>query len=196
MLLGRSRPGLPDGDRVRPRGRRRKALRSWRRSRPFWGGLFIVAAGAELLWLPFALDALSAAITFGAVGASYLIALIMMVAGILVWLQPAQRIFLGLVAVVLSMASFVYSNLGGLLAGMILGLLGGTLAMAWAPDHRPGNRLDTAGVRSTLTAARTFASRASATTWTATAALGRRFRRPAAPASARVETGKTREPAG
>ena len=38
-----------------------------------------------------------------------------------------------MIAVLLSLASFVYSNLGGFLAGMILGLLGGMLAVAWTP---------------------------------------------------------------
>jgi hypothetical protein len=147
-------------------------VRSWRRSRPFWGGLLIVAAGAELLCLPFALNGLSTIITFSVVGASYLIALIMMAAGVLIWLQPAQRIFLGLVAVLLSMVSFVYSNLGGLLIGTVLGLLGGMLAMAWTPDSRPGNRLDTVGVRGTLVAARTLAARVRATI--RRAAAGRR----------------------
>lgn len=34
------------------------------------------------------------------------------------------------------MASFVYSNLGGFLIGMSLGLLGGMLAVAWTPISR------------------------------------------------------------
>ncbi|GAA4933527.1 hypothetical protein HD597_009604 [Nonomuraea thailandensis] len=146
MLLGRIRPGALDG--------------SWRRSRPFWGGLFIVAAGTELLCIPLALDALPVAVMFGAVGVSYLIALVMVMAGVLVWLQPAQRVFLGLVTVVLSMASFVYSNLGGFLVGMVLGLLGGMLAVAWTPDSRPENRVDTVSVRSAFAVVRTCAEKA------------------------------------
>ncbi|MFD0891871.1 DUF6114 domain-containing protein, partial [Streptosporangium algeriense] len=115
-------------------------MRSWRRSRPFWGGLFIVTAGLELLSVSLTINALPVAVMFGAVGAGYLIALILVLAGVLVWLQPGQRIFLGLVSVVLSLASFVYSNLGGFLAGMVLGLLGGMLTAAWAPANRPANR--------------------------------------------------------
>ncbi|MFF4987014.1 DUF6114 domain-containing protein [Streptosporangium saharense] len=114
-----------------------RRARSWRCSRPFWGGLFIVLAGAELLSVSLTINALPVAVMFGTVGAGYLIALVMTIAGVLVWLQPGQRVFLGLVAVVLSMASFVYSNLGGFLLGMLLGLLGGMLAMAWAPIGQP-----------------------------------------------------------
>ncbi|MGP4095226.1 DUF6114 domain-containing protein [Nonomuraea sp. KM90] len=152
-------------------------MKSWRRSRPFWGGLFIVAAGLELLSVPLAVNALPVAVMFGTVGASYLIALVMVITGVLVWLQPGQRVFLGLIAVLLSMASFIYSNLGGFLIGMILGLLGGMLTMAWTPDNRPANRLDTVTVRSVLAAARTFPSRMSAPRWAAAVSLGRHRRR-------------------
>ncbi|WP_283136009.1 DUF6114 domain-containing protein [Rhizohabitans arisaemae] len=169
-------------------------MKSWRRSRPFWGGLLMVGAGAELLFIPFAIDALPVAILFGRVGAGYLIALVMMVAGVLVWLQPGQRVFLGLVCVLLSMASFVYANLGGFLIGMTLGLLGGVLAMAWTPVGTPANRLDRATVRSVLTALGGLTAPA------------RRHRRPVARERMCAEAGtpsreagvgaKTREPAG
>ncbi|MFD8563264.1 DUF6114 domain-containing protein [Streptosporangium canum] len=152
-------------------------MKLWRRSRPFWGGLFIVAAGLELLSIPLALDALSVVLVFGSVGASYLIALIMVIAGVLVWLQPGQRVFLGLIAVLLSMASFVYSNLGGFLIGMILGLLGGMLAVAWTPASRPANRVDTLTVRSALTATERSVSGAKAAGWATAAALGGHCRR-------------------
>ncbi|MEV4245808.1 DUF6114 domain-containing protein [Streptosporangium canum] len=81
--------------------------------------MFTVAAGMELLSIPLAIDALPVAVMFGTVGAGYLLALALIIAGALVWLQPGQRMFLGLIAVLLSLASFVYSNLGGFLLGMI-----------------------------------------------------------------------------
>ncbi|PZG30988.1 hypothetical protein C1I98_30575 [Spongiactinospora gelatinilytica] len=140
-------------------------MKSWRRSRPFWGGLFIVAAGTELVSIPLALDSLLAAVMFGTVGAGYLIAIALIIAGVLVWLQPGQRVFLGLIAVLLSLASFVYSNLGGFLLGMALGLLGGMLTVAWTPVSTPAGRLDTVTVRSVLSAARSFTSRLSAERW-------------------------------
>lgn len=180
-------------------------MKSWRRSRPFWGGLFIMAAGMELLSIPLAINALPVAVLFGTVGASYLIALVMMIVGVLVWLQPAQRVFLGLVAVLLSMASFVYSNLGGLLIGMTVGLLGGMLAVAWTPAGRPANRVDRLAVRDVLAASRTTASRMSALGWAMVTALGR-CRRLVPKRRASVEGGplatdtnpvvKLREPAG
>ncbi|MGW0808534.1 DUF6114 domain-containing protein [Nonomuraea sp. NPDC002799] len=152
-------------------------MKSWRRSRPFWGGLLIVVAGMELLSIPLAIDALAVAVMFGTVGAGYLLALVLIIAGVLVWLQPGQRVFLGLIAVLLSLASFVYSNLGGFLVGMVLGLLGGMLAVAWTPDSRPANRFDTLTVVSALRAARRVASRVQVPRWATAAALGRHCRR-------------------
>ncbi len=105
----------------------------WRRSRPFWGGLLVLAAGLELLSIPFATQALPLVIQSGTVGATYLIALVLIILGLMIWLQPGQRAFLGVVAVLVSIASFVYANLGGFLIGMLLGLVGGALAVAWAP---------------------------------------------------------------
>ncbi|WP_147944042.1 DUF6114 domain-containing protein [Microbispora sp. CSR-4] len=105
----------------------------WRRSRPFWGGLLVLAAGLELLSIPFATQALPLVIQSGTVGATYLIALVLIILGLMVWLQPGQRAFLGVVAVLVSIASFVYANLGGFLIGMLLGLVGGALAVAWTP---------------------------------------------------------------
>ncbi|WP_169986288.1 DUF6114 domain-containing protein [Microbispora sp. H10836] len=106
---------------------------SWRRSRPFWGGLLVLAAGLELLSIPFATQALPLVIQSGTVGATYLISLVLIILGLMVWLQPDKRAFLGVVAVLISIASFIYANLGGFLIGMLLGLVGGALAVAWTP---------------------------------------------------------------
>ena len=60
------------------------------------------------------------------------------------------------------MASFVYSNPGGFLIGMTLGLLGGTLVIVWTPVSRPAGRLDCLSVRDLPGAARALASKAQA----------------------------------
>ncbi|GAA4579099.1 hypothetical protein GCM10023194_03780 [Planotetraspora phitsanulokensis] len=106
----------------------------WRRTRPFWGGLLVLLGGVELLSIPFASQALPLVVQSGTVGASYLIALVLIAVGLLLWWQPSQRIFLGVVAVLVSLASFVYANLGGFVLGMMLGLVGGALAAAWTPE--------------------------------------------------------------
>jgi len=107
-------------------------FRAWRRSRPFWGGLFAIIGGVELVLVPLA--PMPVVIHQGIAGiGSYLIGVLLAVLGLLLWFQPAQRTFYGVVAVLLSLASFVTSNFGGFVIGMLLGLIGGSLGFAWAP---------------------------------------------------------------
>lgn len=116
----------------------RTGFRAWRRSRPFWGGLLAIIGGVELVLVPLA--PMPVVIHQGIAGiGSYLIGVLLAVLGILLWFQPAQRTFYGVVAVLLSLASFVTSNFGGFMIGMLLGLVGGSLAFAWAPG-RPQRR--------------------------------------------------------
>ncbi|MFC6081694.1 DUF6114 domain-containing protein [Sphaerisporangium aureirubrum] len=127
MLLARLRP-----DRRLLRRARRHA-RSWRRSRPFWGGVCTVLAGAELLSVPFSSRGLFIAIHSAGAGIAYLLSITLILLGVVIWLQPAQRVFLGVTAVLLSATSVVYVNVGGFLLGAFLGLLGGATTAAWAP---------------------------------------------------------------
>ncbi|WP_424528827.1 DUF6114 domain-containing protein [Sphaerisporangium viridialbum] len=113
-------------------------MKSWRRSRPFWGGLITLMAGLEMLSIPFAVNALPLVIHSAQAGLIYLISIAMIILGVLIWLQPAQRIFLGVMASLLSITSILYANIGGFLIGMILGLIGGALAAAWTPIPHAG----------------------------------------------------------
>ncbi|MBO2448274.1 hypothetical protein J4573_14310 [Actinomadura barringtoniae] len=110
-------------------------FRRWRRTRPFWGGVFAILGGIELIAIPMAPMPLT--IHQGMAGiASWLIGALLIVAGALLWFQPAQRSFYGILAVLLSLASFLTSNFGGFLLGMLLGLIGGTMGFAWSPMAR------------------------------------------------------------
>lgn len=107
-------------------------FRRWRRTRPFWGGVFAALGGVELVAIPLA--PMPLVVHQGLAGvASWLIGALLVTAGALMWLQPAQRSFYGILAVLLSLASFLTSNFGGFLVGMLLGLLGGALGFAWSP---------------------------------------------------------------
>lgn len=111
-------------------------FRRWRRTRPFWGGVFAVLGGLELVLIPLA--PMSISVHQGMAGvASWLAGVLLVVAGVMMWAQPAQRSFYGILAVLLSLGSFVTSNLGGFVLGMLLGLLGGALGFAWAPRKAP-----------------------------------------------------------
>jgi len=48
--------------------------------------------------------------------------------------DPAQRILYGILAIAASIYSVVSVNLGGFILGMLFGVVGGSLAVAWVPD--------------------------------------------------------------
>ena len=103
----------------------------WRRTRPFWGGLLVSAGGCEIVLSEH--GPLDVVIHVGMQGlAGYLVPVMLLLCGILLWFTPAQRPFYSLLAIVLSLGSWLTSNLGGFFLGMALGLVGGTLAFAWS----------------------------------------------------------------
>ena len=115
-------------------------FRNWRRTRPFWGGLLLVAAGIELLVAPAAQSLIlpiDLLVFSGMAGVSgNLIGGLLIVIGVLSWLQPAQHTFFGVVGLMLALVSFVTSNFGGFVIGMLLGIVGGSLVFAWGPEAR------------------------------------------------------------
>lgn len=112
--------------------------RRWRRTRPFWGGVFLVLAGLELVAIP-----LSGVLGHGAVklviyigiGGVFgiLIGVLLIASGVLTWVNPGNRLFYGIAGVVLGILSFPASNLGGFFLGMLLAIIGGSLVFAWTP---------------------------------------------------------------
>ncbi len=125
-----------------PAARHRRARtgqwRAWRRSRPFWGGLLLVLSGLELFALP-----LSGVLVHGAIklviyigiGGVFgvLIGALLVVAGLVTWFNPVHKTFYGIAGIVLGIGSFPASNLGGMFIGMLLAIIGGAIAFAWAP---------------------------------------------------------------
>jgi hypothetical protein len=118
--------------------------RQWRRSRPFAGGLLLVSAGIELLFIPLSgvfLHGAAGLAGFGGLAGSYSVqvALLEIACGVVVWVKPAHRASCGVAGAVLAIISFVTSTLGGFFAGMLLGITGGSLAFGWTPaaDRAP-----------------------------------------------------------
>jgi hypothetical protein len=126
-----------------PQHERPHRFRHWRRTRPFWGGLVMLLGGAEILltvWAP-----LPVVLHVGFQGSlGYLVPIIIMCGAVLVVFTPAQRIFLACVTALLGLASWLTSNLGGFILGMVLTLIGSVMAYAWKPRHAAGPSPDTA----------------------------------------------------
>jgi hypothetical protein len=70
--------------------------------------------------------------------AGYLVPIVLVLCGVLLWLSPLQQTFYSVLAVVLALASWVTSNLGGFFVGVMLGVIGGALAFAWQRGEGPG----------------------------------------------------------
>ncbi|WP_030420742.1 DUF6114 domain-containing protein [Streptomyces sp. SCSIO 75703] len=114
----------------------RAAFRRWRHGRPFWGGLLLTLAGAEVLFTMKA--SLKVVLHVGMQGvAGYVLPVLMLLCGVLTLVTPSQRLFYSLVGVLASLGTWVTSNLGGFLVGLLLGCVGSCLVFGWLPDQEP-----------------------------------------------------------
>ena len=117
---------------------RRARFRAWRHGRPFSGGLLLVLAGLELLLIPLMGDlghgGIKLVIYIGIGGVfGVLIGLLLIAAGIMLWVNPVHRVFYGIAGIALGIVSFPASNLGGFFIGMLLAIVGGSIGFAWTP---------------------------------------------------------------
>ncbi|MYS90698.1 MULTISPECIES: DUF6114 domain-containing protein [Streptomyces] len=119
-----------------PRGKIRPAFRQWRAGRPFWGGLLLALGGAEvLLTLKASLDVI---LHVGMQGlAGYLLPAVMLLCGVLILFNPSQRLFYSVIGVLVSLGTWLTSNLGGFFVGLLLGVVGSCLTFGWLPDQEP-----------------------------------------------------------
>jgi len=118
-----------------PGSRARRGWRDWRRSRPFWGGLFVLLGGVEILvtvWAPLGVVLRVGMQNF----LGYLVPMVIVICALLLWFSPAQRLFYSLIAVLCALASWLTSNMGGFIIGLLLTLIGGALAFAWTQDPK------------------------------------------------------------
>ncbi|WP_030621310.1 DUF6114 domain-containing protein [Streptomyces sclerotialus] len=133
-------------------GRQRRSFRVWRGQRPYWAGLLTLLAGIPIMYIPYAnltIGSLTVRMATTAGAGSLIIGVLLVVLGLTMWFQPASRVFAGVAAILLSLVSLVVSNFGAFLIGFLLGLIGGALAVSWAPGKpaRAGAAEDTDGPR-------------------------------------------------
>lgn len=132
---------LPQSSGALPELRRRcaealRGFRTWRGERPFWAGLFTLAAGVPIIYFAYvnlSLAGIPLALSTSAGAGSLIIGVLLMVLGLTLWFHQEVRVFAGAAALLLALVSFPVANLGGLLLGLLSGLIGGSLACAWTP---------------------------------------------------------------
>ncbi len=89
------------------------------------GGLAIGMLGAFMVaFFPVA------GIVFIAVGLAF--GVIVLLGAIMMYVEPQQHVAWGVIVLIFSIFS-LFTSLGGFLVGMILGIVGGALAIAWQP---------------------------------------------------------------
>ena len=114
----------------------RAAFRRWRYGRPFWGGLLLALGGA---WILLTMKAsLKVVLHIGMQGlAGSLLPGLMVLLGLLTLFNPTQRLFYSITGVLVSLGTWLTSNLGGFLVGLLLGVVGSCLVFGWLPDQEP-----------------------------------------------------------
>jgi hypothetical protein len=114
--------------------RSRRRFRAWRRSRPFWGGLIALIGAGELLLPDLAPVKVFLIQGVGAVATGATVVLVVAMVA-LTWMNPTLRQVTGIIIVVLALAAFPLSNLGGFGLGSVLLLVGGSMMAAWVPKR-------------------------------------------------------------
>ncbi|MFF7544675.1 DUF6114 domain-containing protein [Streptomyces canus] len=110
------------------------AFTRWVYGRPFFGGLWLTLGGA---WILLTMKAsVKVVLHVGMQGvAGYLLPTLMVLLGLLILFSPEQRLFYSITGVLISMATWVTSNLGGFMVGLLLGVAGSVLTFGWLPDQ-------------------------------------------------------------
>ncbi|PBC61366.1 hypothetical protein BKI49_25610 [Streptomyces sp. Tue6028] len=118
----------------------RRNFRTWRGDRPFWAGLFVLLGGFPIAYFPYAnlqIGHLTLAMATTAGAGSLIIGVLLVVLGISLWFQKHVRTFAGVAAILLALVSIPVANLGGFLIGFLLAMIGGAMAVSWAPAAPP-----------------------------------------------------------
>lgn len=110
----------------------RSGFRAWRRTRPFWGGLWCILGGVIIAYGP--TTAIKIILISGTiVWLGIMVGLLVVLMGLFLWFAPHLRQLVGVMAVAFSMVSLITSDYGGFFIGLLLGTIGGALGFAWTP---------------------------------------------------------------
>lgn len=106
-------------------------FRTWRRGRPFVGGILVALGGVEMFFSG-QLDLGHLHVQLGIEGLqATVIPIALLLLGILAITMPAHHVFYGVIALAIALYSVIGVNLGGFLIGMLLSVVGGVLVVAW-----------------------------------------------------------------
>lgn len=109
----------------------------WRRGRPFLGGVLLMVSGVLIAYVPlqYAAELLLVGGAFTFVG--LVVAVSAFLCGLFALMRPDLSTMIGVTGVAMSILS-IFGALGGLVVGMVVGIVGGNLCIAWAEVDRDG----------------------------------------------------------
>lgn len=126
---GDDRRSARSGDLSRPR---RGELHRWSGQRPWLGSLVTGLGGLVIAVVPN--KGFTVVVLPGVAGLSgFLLGALILACALYMLFSPQLHGILGIAAILLSLVSFVTTNVGGYVAGMLLGIIGGAIGFAWAP---------------------------------------------------------------
>lgn len=120
-------------------GSRRARFADWRRDRPFWGGVVLTVAGLVIAAVPMELAVRFSMVTDYVVFAGLVFAVPVALSGVFSIVRPQYAAYFGAGGIVFAIASIV-GALGGFGLGTVLGIVGGSLCIAWVPDEATDDR--------------------------------------------------------
>lgn len=123
-----------DGEHRTQRASVRERFATWRKQRPFLPGLLVILSGVVMLAPAYftirVSDLLVMIATISGVS-TLLIGAALIMFGIGMWLQPFAAPYLGVMSILVAIIALPTSNLGGFVVGSLLGIVGGSLGLAW-----------------------------------------------------------------
>lgn len=120
-------------------------FRAFRRTRPFWGALWLALGGIVVVKLNSYPMGMAMAGGFNR-SAGYILGGAMVLFAVVGLASPLYARLVGVLGVLAAMAAFIGSNFGGFLVGTVLGILGGSMIWGWgelAPRRTRGARRGT-----------------------------------------------------
>ena len=108
----------------------RMVFKAFRRTRPFWGGLWTILAG---LWIIRVMSFSMVLVLNGGwdYSAGYVLGGALVAFGAMAILAPIYKNLAGIGAFLVAIAAFPAANLGGFLIGSLMGVFGSSLIWSW-----------------------------------------------------------------
>ncbi|MFB6143157.1 MAG: DUF6114 domain-containing protein [Halorientalis sp.] len=116
---------------------RYRRFQRWRHERPFGGALVLLLSSVVIGYMPLVVAIQTLLLGGGRTAFSLLFALAVALSGVGALVRPARSSLFGAAGSVFAILS-LFTTLGGFFVGTVLGFVGGSLCVAWAPEDLGG----------------------------------------------------------